>query len=396
MPNTLYWRSQTGEWNAASWGGTLPTGLDTLFADGRSQVPFLTSLDRSIAGSVDYVVNGTFATDTVWTKGTGWTIAAGVAAAAAGSASDLSQAGILVIGRAYRVTGTVSGYVAGTLTVKLGTTALSPTISANGAFTVYGICAGDTTLRFSKGATYEATGLDNVSVVDDGLFVTKFESRQEYTGNIGGGPSVPLIIGFDDFIHRGSGKLYLQLSGGGAAQGCKRITIDTPNIAHEIIIGTTVSLQDLRVVRGRMKYQNLLHSLRCYLGYRTNPALDSYLTLDEGVWFDSILQDGGNMVYKGIQSGADKEIYEMGGGYCQFDGYATSFSQLGGHVDLGVEITPAAFSMTNAYLRHGSMDTTKGNGVKVIENLWIDEDHFELIEDGRLEVTNRYPLDKEP
>lgn len=56
-----------------------------------------------VAGA-EGVVNGGFATDTVWTKGTGWTIGAGVATHAAGLGSDIEQAGLLTAGVAYLLT----------------------------------------------------------------------------------------------------------------------------------------------------------------------------------------------------------------------------------------------------------------------------------------------------
>ena len=41
--------------------------------------------------ATELVTNGSFAVDANWTKGTGWTIGAGVASAASGTASDLEQ-----------------------------------------------------------------------------------------------------------------------------------------------------------------------------------------------------------------------------------------------------------------------------------------------------------------
>ena len=72
----------------------------------------------------DIVTNGAFASDTGWTKGTGWTIAAGV------GTSDASQTGnaeleqapttTLIEGQAYLVTFTVTAYTAGNVRVNLG------------------------------------------------------------------------------------------------------------------------------------------------------------------------------------------------------------------------------------------------------------------------------------
>jgi hypothetical protein len=83
------------------------------------------------------VVNGSFAADTDWTKGTRWTIAAGVATKAAGTASDLSQAVAFVAGGVYLVEFTVSGYSAGTVLARFvgGAPVSGGARSANGTYT---------------------------------------------------------------------------------------------------------------------------------------------------------------------------------------------------------------------------------------------------------------------
>lgn len=72
----------------------------------------------------DRVTNGAFAADESWTKGTGWTIAAGVAASdgTQSADADLEQTGVLVEGQSYLVTFTVSGYSAGNVTAVVGGT----------------------------------------------------------------------------------------------------------------------------------------------------------------------------------------------------------------------------------------------------------------------------------
>lgn len=85
----------------------------------------------------DRITNGSFGSDTSWTKGTGWTIASGVASHAAGSASELSQAVALAAGYRYRVTFIVSGFTAGTVTPTFtgGVTTTGTARSANGSYT---------------------------------------------------------------------------------------------------------------------------------------------------------------------------------------------------------------------------------------------------------------------
>ncbi len=67
----------------------------------------------------DLMINGGFDTDTTWVKGTGWTIAAGLATHAAGNASDLTQPISVTDGKTYRYCITVSGQTAGSVSVAL-------------------------------------------------------------------------------------------------------------------------------------------------------------------------------------------------------------------------------------------------------------------------------------
>jgi len=80
--------------------------------------------------------NSGFDTDTVWAKGTGWTIASGKGSKAAGAATDIAQAIAISSGKYYRIGGTLSAVTAGTVTPRLtgGTTRNSTARSVNGAF----------------------------------------------------------------------------------------------------------------------------------------------------------------------------------------------------------------------------------------------------------------------
>jgi hypothetical protein len=111
-------------------------------------------------------LNGTFASDTVWNKGTGWTIAAGVASKAAGSASALSQGITLVAGGLYRIDYTLSGVSGGGVAAGFsggsGVTGLTRT--ANGAYTeTLTAGAGNTTFELAANSAF-AGNVDNVAV----------------------------------------------------------------------------------------------------------------------------------------------------------------------------------------------------------------------------------------
>ena len=84
----------------------------------------------------DIVNNGTFDADSSWAKGTGWTIAAGVASSDGTQVadSDLSQTGVVTPGVTYDLSMTVSGYSAGNISMVLGDQE-SADFSANGTHT---------------------------------------------------------------------------------------------------------------------------------------------------------------------------------------------------------------------------------------------------------------------
>lgn len=87
----------------------------------------------------DLVVNGDFATDTVWSKGTGWTISDGAANHTATGAGSLTQP-ILNTGKWYQVTLDIT-VNASTLSIYLGAGAIF-SIGATGTYTITGRSTG--------------------------------------------------------------------------------------------------------------------------------------------------------------------------------------------------------------------------------------------------------------
>lgn len=109
----------------------------------------------------DLVTNGGFATDTDWSKGTGWTIASNVASSdgtQAGNA-DLTQAISITNGNTYEVTFTVSNYSAGNIRPVVGNTE-GTNRAANGTFTEQIVAAGGTDLDMRA-------DLDFIGDIDD-------------------------------------------------------------------------------------------------------------------------------------------------------------------------------------------------------------------------------------
>lgn len=150
-----------------------PTGLFDVFSGTGAQTAFTLSRNMGTdpngisvlvdSGLINHVVNGDFATDTVWTKGAGWTISGGVANASVASA-DLSQTAspAIVQGQSYTVTYTVTRS-AGSVTPNIGGTA-GTTRSTAGTFTETIVAGSTQTIAFT-GAGFTGT-LDAVSVRD--------------------------------------------------------------------------------------------------------------------------------------------------------------------------------------------------------------------------------------
>lgn len=116
--------------------------------------------------STNLVTNGTFASDTAWTKGAGWTIAAGKGTSDASQSadSDLSQTPTeaLVQGRAYFVTFTTSGRTAGNVTAVVGSTEGTDR-ATNATFTETIIAGAGATIALRADLDFDGS-VDNFSV----------------------------------------------------------------------------------------------------------------------------------------------------------------------------------------------------------------------------------------
>ena len=120
------------------------------------------AVNPSVAVGRDIVINGGFDADASWTKGTGWTIASGyTTATAAAAGANLSQTPPTVIGKAYSVTYTISGYSAGSVRVTLGGAALGTIRSANGTYVETIIASSATSVFFTPVTTFTGN-IDNV------------------------------------------------------------------------------------------------------------------------------------------------------------------------------------------------------------------------------------------
>jgi hypothetical protein len=114
--------------------------------------------------SAELVTNGGFDTDSDWngSGSNGWTISGGKASndGTVGS-NNLSQSGILLVDKQYKIEITVSNYVSGSVQVSAGA-APRGTMTANGTYTFYQTCTPSTTFYIIANS-FDGS-IDNVSV----------------------------------------------------------------------------------------------------------------------------------------------------------------------------------------------------------------------------------------
>lgn len=142
------------------------------FSGNSSQTVFTTSSDLGTeekglmvfinSGLQEIAVNGTFATDTGWTKGAGWTIGSGVATATGAISTAISQVPTisLVAGQAYAVTYTITRSAGGLIPSLGGQNGTERT--ASGTYREIIVAASTTPIAFT-GNAFTGT-LDSVSV----------------------------------------------------------------------------------------------------------------------------------------------------------------------------------------------------------------------------------------
>jgi len=116
----------------------------------------------------ELILNGGFDTDTVWGKGTGWSIAAGVGHCDGTQVgpSLMSQACSPLLGRTYQIIFTVSNYVAGNVRSRLGSgggSADGLNRAANGTFSDLVTYPGGTSVHMRADLNFVGD-VDNVSM----------------------------------------------------------------------------------------------------------------------------------------------------------------------------------------------------------------------------------------
>ena len=142
------------------WGNT----IDTASSIGTSTEMIQGQFNMLTSNQPNLVVNGDFATDSDWTKGTGVTINSGVANFVnVANNQALIQNGVFSASKLYSITFTISNYTQGGIRVGASTTT-GQTISANGNYTEV-LKSGTSFLNLYFYATSTTTlSIDNVSV----------------------------------------------------------------------------------------------------------------------------------------------------------------------------------------------------------------------------------------
>ncbi len=111
------------------------------------------------------VTNGNFATDSDWSKGTGWTISDGKAHADVSSTAALSQTLSTGAGNTYDVTFTISNLTAGSIQPQFGGTLATPTsANSNGTHNFKITATGSSSGLLLYAINTSAFSIDNITI----------------------------------------------------------------------------------------------------------------------------------------------------------------------------------------------------------------------------------------
>ena len=161
-------------YNTTWWGNA----IDTARTAGTEPDFFGSQMKLLTSNQPELVTNGDFATDSDWTKGTGWSIANGKANCdgISGASPIYQNIGSATIGKTYKIQLDVSNYTSGTLVAAYGGTS-AVGITSNGSYIFY-VKATSTDANTSY-LSYNFTGsIDNVSVKVARLELDQIEAKK--------------------------------------------------------------------------------------------------------------------------------------------------------------------------------------------------------------------------
>ena len=248
-PASLFANGEEGAWYD-------PSDLTTLYQDSKGLTPVTGTgqpvglmLDKSkgLTLGSEAVTNGTFDTDTDWTKGTGWTISGGVASfVATGSQANLTQS-CLTIGKTYKISWDQTSS-AGSLVIYVGITAPAGPVSGSGNKSLIVTASGNTTLYIQAQSTFTGT-IDNFSIRElPGNHATQSSSTKRPVLQSSGGLYYLDFDGADDWMRTTFGAAQAQPNTIAAAlkfdQGSRNeFVVDGVSTDRNAIYKTTTDLQ---------------------------------------------------------------------------------------------------------------------------------------------------------
>jgi len=128
-----------------------------------SQFRALTKHNGSRKLGPELALNGGFDIDANWAKSAGWTISGGFGVATSAAAYTSISQGVLMIGKVYQITYTVSSITSGNVKSMIGGGA-SPSRTTTGTFTDVVICSASITGGIQAGSLGFSGQIDNVSI----------------------------------------------------------------------------------------------------------------------------------------------------------------------------------------------------------------------------------------
>ena len=158
----------TGDVNAYSPGVNVPFNIASRHGGYMSLLPntegaFLASTDTADLVGSELVTNGDFATDSDWTKGTGWTITGGTANKTTSDNTSLHQTITTVVGQTYLVSGDVT-VASGSAGVRVYVEAAFSDYFNGGIFQHSFVASGTSTILYFNGGSFNGGSIDNISV----------------------------------------------------------------------------------------------------------------------------------------------------------------------------------------------------------------------------------------
>jgi hypothetical protein len=267
----------------------------------------------SIHYDTELIVNGDFATDSDWAKGTGWTISGGKANCDGSqtSTSSLYQNAGLTIGAAYKVIVTISNYSAGNIRILMGGSTFGEWVNSNGEKTFILVQSFDQRIYVQADANFVGS-IDNVSVKE---VITLNVPRIDYS--LGGCPNI--------LLEPQRTNLALQSSSFDSAAWTKvnaTVTANTTTSPSGIVDADTLTADGTsnihQTVSSAISFTNsTTYTYSVYVKKNTNNFIQLYFSASIGGMFANFDLNSGSVGTLGTLSGSapTSSIVNVGNGW---------------------------------------------------------------------------------